>query len=260
MISLYKKYHIAYYCIGITLIVGMVIMMIAFWKGNWYFPILVFIPTLLLILLNASIFTRLASKKLTKEVMPLLYNCRAHDYLDSLLSLFDKKTKGSVISQYNTMLTWGYCAIDDYDAVYECCQNIKFKAYMGEYHKVMIEYYLKKEQIDQARSEIEELKKLIDSVKNPKIKETYEISVKNAEYALRIKHGNYEGAEEHYLKMLDTIKPLYPITEASYSYALGKLLILKGETVRAKEYLQVAYELGGDTKFKRFAQEKLQNL
>ena len=72
--------------------------------------------------------------------------------------------------------------------------------------------------------------------------------------------GNYDGAEEHYKKMLATIKPLYPLTEVSYSYALGKLLILKGEPEKAKEYLNVAYEKGGDTKFRKFAEEKLMML
>ena len=72
--------------------------------------------------------------------------------------------------------------------------------------------------------------------------------------------GNYDGAEEHYKKMLETIKPLCPLTEVSYSYALGKLLILKGEPEKAKEYLNVACEKGGDTKFRKFAEEKLKML
>jgi len=35
---------------------------------------------------------------------------------------------------------------------------------------------------------------------------------------------------------------------------------LKGEPERAKEYLQVAYDLGGDTKYKTFAKEQLLNI
>ena len=59
---------------------------------------------------------------------------------------------------------------------------------------------------------------------------------------------------------MDTIKPLYPITEASYSHALGKLLFLKGEPERARKYLQKAVDLGGDTKYKKFAEELLLKL
>ena len=124
----------------------------------------------------------------------------------------------------------------------------------------MIEYYLKNEQIDKAQNEIEELGKLTAKMKNPKYKESNEFSIKNAEYYIRIKQGNYEGAEEHYLKVLQTVRPLYPITEASYSHALGKLLILKGEPERAKEYLQVACNVGGDTKYKKFSEELLQKI
>ena len=60
--------------------------------------------------------------------------------------------------------------------------------------------------------------------------------------------------------MMETLKPLSPLTKCSYSYALGKLLALKGEPERAREYLQVAYDLGGDTKYKKFAAEQLQKL
>ena len=35
---------------------------------------------------------------------------------------------------------------------------------------------------------------------------------------------------------------------------------MKGETEKAKEYLNVAYEKGGDTKFRKFAEEKLMML
>ena len=97
-------------------------------------------------------------------------------------------------------------------------------------------------------------------MKNPKYIESCEDSIKNAEFYMRIQQGNYEGAEEHYQKQLDTIKPLYPITEASYSHALGKLLFLKGEPERARKYLQVAIDLGGDTKYKKFAEELLQEI
>lgn len=56
------------------------------------------------------------------------------------------------------------------------------------------------------------------------------------------------------------IKTIVDITEVSYSYALGKLLFLKGEPERARKYLQVAIDLGGDTKYKKFAEELLQKI
>lgn len=239
---------------------GMLIAILVFSKNTWYFPLTIIIPTIILIFVNAFIFTRLASRKLTKEVIPLLYNCRAQDYIDRLRELFDKKTKGSVVSLYNTMLAWGYGAVDDYDTVYECCRKITAKNYQFGKSQSLIDYYIKNDQIDQAQKEIAELRNKTASMKNPKLKETFEISIKNAEYAIRIKQGNYEGAEEHFKTMLDTIKPLYPLSQVSYSYSLGRLLILKGEPERAREYLQVAYDLGGDTKYKKFAEESLQKI
>jgi len=260
MISIYKKYHIAYWCIGIVEIICMVIANVSFCQDTWYPAVPITAVTVMLVLVDAFIFTRLSSKKIANEVLPLFYNCQVQQFIDELKRLFAKTKKGPVVSLYNSLIARGYSAINDYDSVYECCKKIKGKAYKAEYHKYMIEYYLEKEQIALAQNEIEELRKLTNNMKNPKYKEASEISIKNAEFAIRIKQGNYEGAEEHYLEVLNTVKPLYPITKSSYSYALGKLLFLKGEHERAKEYLQTAYDLGGDSKYKKFAEEFLQKL
>ena len=260
MISIYKKYHIAYWCIGIFLLICMVAVMTLLWKEEWYFPFLVLIPTLFLVVVNAKVFTRLATKKLSNEVIVLINECRANDYINALKSLFDKKAKGPVVNSYNVLLAEGYAVIDDYDAVYECCQNIRSKAYLSARRNCMIGYYLKNGQREMAENEMEELRKMLATIKNQDYKENLENSLKNAEYTIRIMDGNYDGAEEHYMKMLATIKPLYPLTEVSYSYALGRLLILKGEAERAKQYLNVAYEKGGDTKYRKFAEEKLMML
>ena len=261
MIQLYKKYHVGYMCVGIALIVCMVVLMI--WLGNkhWYALLLVFFPTILLIFANATLFTTLTSRKLTKEVLTLLSNCEANKYMSELKRLFeDKAKKGVIVSIYNSLLASGYAAIGDYDSIYECCQKITAKNYQFAKHQSMIEYYISKDQIGQAQNEIEELRKKAAKMKNPKIKEASEINIRNAEYVIRIKQGNYEGAEEHFKKMLETTKPLYPLTKVSYSFSLGRLLVLKGEPERARDYLQTAYDLSGDTKFKKLAGEQLEKL
>ena len=260
MISVYKKYHIAYWCIGIVEIIGMVIANLLLCRHTWYPAVPVTAVTIMLVLVDAYIFTRLTSKKISDEVLPLFYNCQVHKFIDEMNRLFANKAKGPVVSIYNSIVARGYGSIDDYDSVYECCRKIKAKGYTPEYHKCMIEYYLKNYQFDKAREEMEALRKLMEKMKNPKYIEGCGISIKNAEYYIRIQQGNYEGAEEYYQKQLDTIKPLYPITEASYSHALGKLLILKGKPERARKYLQTAIDLGGDTKYKKFAEELVKKL
>ena len=124
----------------------------------------------------------------------------------------------------------------------------------------MFEYYMKKERPELAARAIDELKKYTEKITNKTYKESCELSIKSAEYALKIKNGDYEGAEEYYTNVLNTLNPLYPITKVSYSYALGKLLVLKNEPERAKEFLQTAYEYGGDTKYRFMAEEMLKNL
>ena len=260
MISIYKKYHVAYWCIGIVEIIGMIIANLWFCRHTWVPAIPITAVTILLVLVDAFIFTRLTSRKFSKEVFPLFYNCQVHKFIDETNRLFAKKAKGPVVSLYNSVVARGYGSIDDYDSVYYCCQNMKSKAYMPARCNFMIGYYLKKEQRALAENEMEELRKLLATIKNQQYREKFETSLKNTEYSIRIMDGNYDGAEEHYKKMLATIKPFYPLTEVSYSYALGKLLILKGEPDRAKEYLNVACEKGGDTKFRKLAEEKLKML
>ena len=125
MISIYKKYHIAYWCIGVFLIICMIAVMFLFWKEKWYFPLLVLIPTILLVVVNAIVFTRLATKKLSDEVIVLINECQANNYINTLKSLFENKAKGPVVNTYNMLLADGYAVIDDYDSVYYCCQNMK---------------------------------------------------------------------------------------------------------------------------------------
>ena len=260
MISIYKKFHVGYWCIGIITIICMVASLFLFWKGEWYFPILNLIAALFVVVIDAMVFTTLTSKKLSKEVTVLINECQANNYINCLKKLFEKQTKLSATTPYYFMLAKGYAVIDDYDAVYDCCQKIKLKSYLIVRRECMIDYYLNKGDVALAEAEMAELRKQLPGIRNQKSREKFEISLKNFEYAIRIKNGDYEGAEEHFKKVLATTTPLYTLTEVSYSYSLGKLLVLKGEPERAKEYLKVAYEKGGDTKYRKYAEEKLQML
>lgn len=260
MVSIFKKYRIAYWGIGIAIIAIMVSVIFMFPDMPWYFNLLDVGIALILVYAEAMFFTKLASKKLAKDVLPLYSNCHVNEYINELKRLFDKKAKGAVVSLYNMLLAGGYEAVDDYDAVYECAQKLNSKSYKNEYHRCMINYYVQRDLIDQAQSEIAEQRKLAENIKNPKYKEIIERSIANAEYAIRIKQGNYEGAEEYFSKMLASEAADAPIGQASYSFSLGKLLVLKNEPERAREYLQKASEIGGDTKYKKRADELLLTL
>ena len=52
MISIYRKYHIAYWCVGIIEIIVMVAVMIGFWRDVWYFPVLVTLATIPFIMVH----------------------------------------------------------------------------------------------------------------------------------------------------------------------------------------------------------------
>ena len=110
---------------------------------------------------------------------------------------------------------------------------------------------------NQYLDEMNQLKLLIMQLKNKSYINSLETYIKDAEYVIKIKNSDFEGAEEFYTGIINESSPLYPITKVSCSYAIGRLLMLKGETERAKEYLQVAYAEGGDTKFKSLAEKLL---
>ena len=259
MIGIYKEYHTAYWCIGIALIIGMLTVFALNPHMSWGFVVLVVILALLLVIVNATFFLKLTTKRLSKEVMVLLEDCRANEYVDTLKRLF-KNPKGGNLAMYNTLLARGYVVLDDYDSLYECCQNIRTKSYQTEYHKYMCDYYINKEQYELARNELDELKKLAENLKNANYKALTEKSIKDLELSIRIRHGNYDGAEEHYLSVLEKLGDSTKLGKVSYSYALGKLLVLKGDPVRAEEYLKFASENGGDTKYKKYADERLSQL
>ena len=252
MIGCYKQYHIAYWTIGIILLLGMIAFDFMYIDLFW----LSFIVCIALIILDAVIFTRLTSKKLANEVIVLLNDCRIHDYINEVDRLLSRK-KGPTRSMYNFMIAAGYCMLNDYDKVYECCQKITVKSHKSEYHIRMIDYYLNKEQLELAKKEIEELKKLLPRMRNKTARAGYEMSLKSAEYALRIRKGNYEGAEEFYLGVLASPNTKANITRTSYSYALGKLLVLTGDPEGARPYLKTSIETAGDSKYKEFSEKKL---
>lgn len=93
MISIYKKYHIAYWCIGIVEIIGMIIANLWFCRHTWVPAIPITAVTILLVLVDVFIFTKLTSKKLSNEVLPLFYNCQVHKFIDEMNMLFAKRQK-----------------------------------------------------------------------------------------------------------------------------------------------------------------------
>ncbi len=64
MISVCKKYHIAYWCIGIALLIGMELTIIFLRNEAWYYQA----GTLLVAM--AFVFILLTNKKPSKEVFP----------------------------------------------------------------------------------------------------------------------------------------------------------------------------------------------
>ncbi|MCR4776644.1 MAG: hypothetical protein K5869_09740 [Saccharofermentans sp.] len=80
MISLYKKYHIIYWCIGIIEIIGMVTANLLLCRHSWYPAIPVTAVTVMLVMVDAFIFIRLFAKKTQRSVVSLYNSIVASGY------------------------------------------------------------------------------------------------------------------------------------------------------------------------------------
>ena len=104
---------------------------------------------------------------------------------------------------------------------------------MSEYHSRMFDYYLDKENIEYAKDEIAALQTLYSKAKKDREKLYLKDYIDNCEHVLRIHLGDYEGAEEYYLKKLDEFKDGPLLSRVSYSFGMGKLMFKTGENERA---------------------------
>lgn len=253
MIYLYRKYLLGY------LAVGFFCAIICFGchfvlKTPYLLSLLVFI---LLAVIDVSAFRAASVKKFTDEVLSHLFNCEVNVYLSKLDALMGNAKNKVHIANYNYFRARGYSALGRYEEMYECTKHITEK---GEYLMRLTEYYVSKGQYDEARRYMNELSALAHRRKKKAYTDMLVQYIENMDYSIRILNGDYTGAVEHYEMLLEKWKDNQLLSIASANYALGNVLYLKGENDRAIEYLSVAAEIGGDTKFAVKAKVLLQKL
>ena len=203
-----------------------------------------------------------ALKDFAKEVMEKFLTCHVHEYMDLLDKRLGKKKRRDLKSTYNYLKGMGYSALDDYDSLYECAQQVTHLSHQSEYYKRLIDYYIYKDMFIEAQDLMIKLAELNAKVKSKVYKDSIDVSLKLFDCRIKVKTGNYAGVEECYTQMLSSHETavLSLISKVSISYALGELLVKKGEKERAKEHLKFASEKGGDTKYKIFADRLLSEI
>ena len=251
--QLYKSLRGIYWIVGAICIV--ILWVIGFRFPQYFWKSIA--AVIFILFMTISILSKVAVLKFKEEVFFYLENCRVNEYLEKVSTLFSKKRDKDSVSAYAYLMALGYDALGDYDAMYDCCLRITRKGHMSEYHSRMFDYYLDKENIEYAKDEIAALQALYSKAKKDREKLYLKDYIENCEHVLRIHLGDYEGAEEYYLKKLDDFKDGPLLSRVSYSFGMGKLLFKKGENERAKEYLKFAHENGGDSKYKGKAEKVL---
>ena len=256
MISVYKGYFAIYWVVG-ALCVICAGLWSHFFDASWglAFPVVVSILIITVIILH-----RLAMKKFTSEVISCYNECRVREFMDKLNKLLGNKRSKQMRSFYNYLAAMGYSALGDYDSLYECLPKITAKSHRTEYLKRSIDYYFYNDQIELAQPYIDELKTLYEKQRNKAYKASLQLFLKYTDIYIRVKNGNYEGAEEFFLGILNSPAAKAPITKASFSCGLAFLLIKMGDVEGAKPYLKTASVFGGDTRYKTKADKKLAEL
>jgi len=257
MYSCYKSLRITYYAIAALFIV--LAGLISYHNGNLMVPVLIIV--LVLVAVEIIVLTVIALKWFNKEVMSCIYDCNVREYMDRLDKRMGKVRGAAMKSSYADYSALGYSMLGDYDSVFDCCQKITSKQHKTDYYRFMLSFYLDRGLIDQAEKTLCDLRAFRTTLKNPRLIKLCEQNITEAEYALNMKKGILDGVEEYYLsKYSDENLMKIKITKVSYAHAIGKVLVLKGQPDRAKEYLKFASENGGDTKYTALANALLSQI
>lgn len=258
MVSVYKRIYALYWGIGLILALSEGVF-------SYYFPdyaIPGLVVLLVLVFVEASLLIKLSNRIFAKNVMSKFLTCHVHEYMDLLDKRLGKKRRKDLKSTYNYLKAMGYSALDDYDALYECTRQITHLSHKSEYYKRLIDYYIHNDMFIEAQDLMNKLAEFNTKVKSKIYKDSIDVTLKLFDCRIKVKNGNYEGVEEYYTQMLSSHETAVVslISRVSISYALGELLVKKGEKERAKEHLRYASEKGGDTKYKLFADKLLSEI
>jgi len=257
MFTRYGSLRIIYYSIGALLIICAGV--ITYFYPDSMIPVLIAIFALTF--LDAFVLSRIALKKFNKEVVSCLYDCNVREYMDKLDKRMANARPSKMKSAYADYSALGYEILGDYDSVYDCCQQITADMHKPDYYRFMFSFYLNKELLDQAEKTICDLRAYRTNCKNQRLQNLCDQFLLEMEYSLNLRKGILDGVEEYYASKLEdeNIKKVR-LSKVSYSYGYGKVLMLKGERERAKDYLKYAAENGGDTKFTALAGRLLTEL
>lgn len=254
MISLYKGLYAVYLSVAALCAAGAAV-------AVYFYPTqAISIVSIAIIIYGfTGIFIiRITREKFKNEVMALLYNCRAHDFMDKVDELFKDKRSKAHKSTYAWLKALGYDVLGDYEAMYESCQNITKKSHMSEYHRRMITYYVEKNDIERAKDEIEKLKVLSSTTSGPD-KMMIDRYIGEGTRAIKLKLHDVEGMDSYYEGESDNTGSVL-ISKVSFAESYGQVLIIKGEKEKARQQLLFASENGGDTKYKKYADKLLAEL
>lgn len=254
--SVYKRFTAVYFAVAVLcIVIGAVSV-----SRNPGKEVPLFAALIAVLLITIFILRKIANKKFQSEVVSHLHNCNVSLYIASLTKLLGTRRDKLNQSMYACLSSVGYEVLGDYDSLYASCKNIKQKMHMPIYHRRMFSYYFNNKELEYAINEADTLAALAAKEKNLKEKKVIEDMEAECRRTLRVNDGDYDEAMKYFSEMLKSTDPHPLITRVSCSYAYGKLLYLTGNSEAAKEPLLFASSRGGDTKYKKNADELLEKI
>lgn len=254
--SVYRRFTAVYFAVAVLcIVIGAVSV-----SRNPGKEILLFAALMAVLVITIFILRKIANKKFQTEVVSHLHNCNVGLYIESLTKLLGTRRDKFEQSMYACLSSVGYEVLGDYDSLYASCKNIKQKMHMPIYHRRMFSYYFNNKELEYAINEADTLAALAAKEKNLKEKKVIEDMEAECRRTLRVNDGDYDEAMKYFSEILQSTDPHPLITRVSCSYAYGKLLYLTGNSEAAKEPLLFASSRGGDTKYKKNADELLEKI
>ena len=263
MLQLYKDLKILYFVIGLSVAIPLAA------YGAWTQKIGLIILGMVFALILAIIIELIAQKRFNNLNKIRETNCNIAEFYNGLTELLPKCKNPKLLNVLNMNIAVAFIDMGRYQDAFNILMGINpqslGKGFTGAQGRAVLFNnlaftYIGLGDLESAEKLLVEMKKAID---DPKLKNMDKIKNQlfdlytSKKIIIQIEKGNFEGAEQIFLMLLE--KAECNMWQVYASYYLARVYLNGGDTEKAKKYLDFVMQYGGDTVYKTEL-AKLQNL
>lgn len=199
-------------------------------------------------------FGKVAAKRINQVIAIMNQHCQAQEFLQQLICL-QKHSKGKTMGLFfATNLAAAYLDLGDEDTALYHLQNVNLdaKSQKRNQYLLMVYYnnfataYMRKENWETADEMLSNMKKIMDHAKlKPAEKQNAERIYQIQCMRMKVLQGNYEGAEEFFLKAIEQSCTL--IEQVALTDCLRGIYLQEERWQEAQNCKEFILQNGGDT-------------